>query len=121
MDKHGEAVYKTAPEDIYPTGGQGPCYHYGMFTCKGSTAYLTIFYYPDDYIIISKVGPEIRSAELLTTGEKLRVEPMTNARWKISGLPAEPPCDLAPVIRIDFSSAPYLLEFNDDKWLDGKI
>jgi len=59
------------------------------------------------------------SAELMTTGESLIVEPMKNARWKISGLPAAPPDDLAPVIKIEFEDAPYQLSFADAKWLDG--
>lgn len=120
MEKHGEAIYGTKPEGIYKGANQGPCYQYGMFTCKGSVAYFTIFYYPGDYIIISKLGPKILSAELLTTGKPLKVEPMSNSRWKISGLPAEPPTDLAPVIKIEFAAPPYLLSFNDAKWLDGE-
>ncbi len=119
MEKHGEAIYGTSPEGIYGGPNQGPCYQYGMFTCKGSTAYFTVFYYPGDYIVISKVGPEILSAELLTTGEPLQVERMKNSRWKVSGLPAEPPRDLAPVIKIEFASPPYLLKFNGADWLDG--
>ncbi len=115
---HGEAVYGTQPEGIYPVANQGPCYQYGMFTCKGNIAYLTIFYYPGDYLVISKVGPDILSAELMATGQKLRVESMSNARWKLSGLPADPPGVLAPVIKIAFSAPPYVLEFNDAKWLD---
>ncbi|HKJ84949.1 MAG TPA: hypothetical protein VKA06_02680, partial [Spirochaetia bacterium] len=59
-------------------------------------------------------------AELLTTGEALSVEPMTNARWKIGGLPAEPPCDLAPVIKIEFESEPHLLHFDNASWLDAE-
>ena len=120
MSKHGEAVYNTKPEGIYTTPNQGPCYQYGMFTCRGNTAYLHLFYYPGDYVIISKVGPDIRSAELLTTGEPLRVESISNARWKISGLPSTPPGDLAPVVKIEFAAPPYMLTFSDAKWLDGE-
>lgn len=121
LQTHGDAVFGTSPERIYPTPNQGPCYQYGMFTCKGSTAYLVLFYYPGDYVVISKVGPAIRSAELMTTGEPLTVAPMSNARWKISGLPEAPPCDLAPVIRIEFEAPPYLLTYSGADWLDGKL
>jgi hypothetical protein len=89
-----------------------------MFTTNDNIAYLTIFYYPGDYIIISKLGPAIRTATLMCTGEALQVTPMRNARWKISGLPDEPPCDLAPVIKIEFESAPYLLTHTDGSWLE---
>lgn len=120
LERHGEAVYGTSPEGIYPTANQGPCYHYGMFTCKGNIAYFVLFYYPGGDVVVSKIGPAIRSAELLTTGEPLTVEPMSNARWRISGLPASPPGDLAPVIRIEFEAPPFLLKFAGAAWLDGK-
>ena len=61
-----------------------------------------------DYVVISKIGPKILNAELMTTGQPLTVEPMSNARWKISGLPTAPPDDLAPVIKIEFEYAPYM-------------
>lgn len=61
----------------------------------------------------------VRSATMLCTGEELTVEPMRNARWKISGLPETPPCDLAPVIKIEFEAPPYLLTHNDGSWLNG--
>ena len=120
LSKHGEAVYGTRPEGIYPVANQGPCYHYGMFTCRGNTAYFIIFYYPGDYVILSQIGPRVLSAELMTTGQRLTVEPLSNSRWKLSGLPKSPPADLAPVIKIEFESPPHLLEFTDAKWLDGK-
>lgn len=121
MQTHGEAVYGTSPEGIYPQANQGPCYQYGMFTCKRNIAYFVLFYYPGEYVVISKLGPAIRSAELMTTGEPLTVEPMSNARWKISGLPISPPGDLAPVIRIEFEAPPYVLKFSGAQWLDGKF
>ena len=121
MEKHGEAVYGTSPEGIYPEANQGPCYQYGMFTCKSNIAYLVLFYYPGDYVVISKLGPDIKSAELMTTGEPLDVKPMSNARWKISGLPMSPPGDLAPVIKIEFAAPPYRLQLSGAQWLDGEF
>jgi alpha-L-fucosidase len=120
MERHGEAVYGTRPEGIYDQPNQGAAYHYGMFTCRGKIAYFTIFYYPGDYVLLTHIGPAVRKAELLTTGEELKVEAISNDRWKISGLPSEPPCDLAPVIKIEFESAPYLKTFRGADWLDGK-
>ncbi len=121
MSKHGEAIYGTRPEGIYRDANQGPCYHYGMFTCKGATAYMTLFYYPEEYVIISRVGPGIKSATLLTTGDELTVEPLRNHRWCISGLPQTPPDPVAPVLKIEFESAPYQLSFDPDGWLDGRM
>ncbi len=120
LDRHGEAIYATRPTGVYPPGrGQGPCCHYGWFTCKGSTAYLSLFYYPGDGLVISRVGPAIRSATLLTTGRELTVEAMSNARWRLTGLPENPPDPLAPVVKIEFESEPHLLAQTDASWLDG--
>ena len=121
MERHGEAIYGTRPTGIYLDAGQGPTYHYGMFTCRGATAYLTLFYYPEEYVIVSRVGPAIRSAELLTTGAPLRVEALSNARWRISGLPVEPPDPLAPVVKIEFDGPPYALAYDADGWLEGRM
>jgi alpha-L-fucosidase len=118
---NGEAVYGTKPEGIYPSANQGPCYQYGMFTCKKSTAYFILFYYPGDYVIVSRIGPGIKSAELLATGEKLKVTPLTNKRWKIEGLPENPPGTLAPVIKLEFASEPYCLSYSGSEWLDGNL
>jgi len=120
MQAYGEAVYDTAPTGIYEEPGQGASYHYGMLTCSGSTAYMTLFYYPPDPLVISRIGPGIRSARMLATGEELSVEPMRNARWKISGLPAEPPKPAPPVMKIEFDGPPHLLKYSGAKWLDGE-
>ncbi len=122
MRKHGEAVYGARPERIYPPRGraQGPMFHYGMWTCKGATAYFTFFYYPGEELIISKIGPAVRRAELLTTGEKLGVEPISNGRTRLTGLPADPPDPLAPVVKVEFEAPPYALTELPAEWLDGQ-
>ena len=32
-------------------------FHYGMWTCRGNTGYLTLFAYPGETIVLSKIGP----------------------------------------------------------------
>lgn len=123
MDTHGEAIYGTQPEKIYRQGGgrvQGPMFHYGMWTCKGRTAYFTMFYYPGEELVVSKVGPEIVSAELLTTGKKLDLEPLRNGRTLISGLPPHPPGLLAPVVKVEFKGTPHAVHPSGASWLDGE-
>jgi alpha-L-fucosidase len=122
MRKHGEAVYGTRPEGIYDLSRgrvQGPVFHYGMWTCKGRTAYLTLFYYPGEEIVIARMAPGIRSAVLLTTGEPLEVKPLCNQRMLLRGLPARPPDPLAPVIRVEFEGPPAARPVWDARWLDG--
>jgi alpha-L-fucosidase len=120
LDLHGEAVYGTRPEGIY-TSNQGPMYHYGMWTCKGSTAYFSIFRYPGSELIVSKIAPGIKSAELLTTGQKLELEPMSNSRTKIKGLPADPPDPLAPVVKVEFEAPPRGINTTGAEWLWGEF
>jgi len=122
MQKHGEAVYGTRPERIYPPRGhaQGPMFHYGMWTCKGSTAYFTMFYYPGQELVVSKVGPRLRSAQLLTTDEPLDMEPLCNQRTLLKGLPSNPPDPLAPVVKVEFEGPPFALTELKAEWLDGQ-
>ena len=124
MKKHGEAVHGTRPEGIYgSTKGhvQGPMFHYGMWTCKGSTGYISLFYYPEDHLVVSKIGPRVRTATLLSTGEKLAVEETTNGRTLIKGLPAEPPDPLAPVIKVEFEGPPFAVTEIGEEWLEGTM
>ena len=122
MRVHGEAVYGTRPQRIYNLAAgrvQGAVFHYGMWTCKGRTAYLTIFRYPGGELVISKVGPKVLSATLLTTGQPLELVPLSNSRTLLRGLPSEPPDPLAPVVRVEFESEPYELTTTGAEWLDG--
>ena len=122
LSVNGDAVYGTRPEGIYDLSYgrvQGPMFHYGMWTCKGKTAYFTLFYYPGETLVVSKIGPEILSASLVSTGEELSVEAASNSRTLISGLPATPPDPVAPVIRVEFVSPPYAITDIGSEWLDG--
>jgi alpha-L-fucosidase len=119
---HGEAVYRTRPGGIYDLSlgrVQGPMFHYGMWTCHGKTGYLTLFYYPGDRLVLSKIGPRPTQATLLTTGEPLRLEAVSNGRTVICGLPASCPDPLAAVIRVEFESSPYAITHLDADWLEG--
>lgn len=124
MAKHGEAVYGTRPEGIYDLSGgrvQGPMFHYGMWTCRGQTGYLTLFYYPGERLVLSKLAPEAVRAELLTTGDRLRVRATSNARTLIEGLPPDPPGPIAPVVKVEFAGPPYAVTSIGAEWLDGTM
>jgi alpha-L-fucosidase len=122
LSVHGEAVYGTRPAAIYDlTVGrvQGPMFHYGMWTCRDNVGYLTLFYYPGETVLISKVGPRPKRARLLTTGEPLSLEPASNGRTVIRGLPAVCPDPLAAVIEVEFEGPPYAITEIDADWLEG--
>jgi len=119
IERNGEAVFDTAGDRITLGKGQGACYHYGMFTTNGSTAYLTLFYYPRDYVIISKIAGTLKTASILGTGQELEIEPLANQRYKLSGLPREMPDELAAVLKLEFASPPTTLAWSGADWLDG--
>lgn len=121
LQRHGEAVFHTTGDSICNGEGQGPCFHYGMFTTNRTAAYLTLFFYPRDYLIMSKVGGGLKSATLLTTGQPLQIEPLRNQRYRISGLPREMPDDLAAVIKLEFENEPHMLAWSGASWLDGEL
>jgi len=122
--KHGEAVYGTAPAEIYNLKAghvQGAMYHYGMWTCRGNSAYFSMFRYPGSELVISKIAPKPTSAVLLTTGKKLALEPLSNSRTLVSGLPETPPDPLAPVIKVEFEHPPKAIETPGAGWLSGSF
>jgi len=124
LQMHGEAVYGTQPEAVYDLAKehvQGPMFQYGMWTCRQNIAYLTLFYYPGSSVTVSKIGPRIRSATLLTTGQKLELTDASNGRIIISGLPDDPPDPLAPVLRVEFEGPPYAVTEIGAEWLDGTM
>jgi alpha-L-fucosidase len=124
LERNGEAVYGTRPEGIYDLSRgrvQGPAFHYGMWTCRGRTGYLTLTYYPGTELTVAKLQPGIRSAELLVGGEKLRVQGISNRRTRIGGLPPESPDPLATVIKVEFEDRPSALPARNAKWLDGEF
>ncbi len=121
LGHNGEAVFGTSMDTISRGGNQGACYHYGMFTSRGTTSYLTLFFYPRDYMIMSKVGGGLKSATILSTGQRLKIEPLRNHRYRISGLPMQMPDPLATVLKLEFESVPYTLAWSGADWLDGKL
>jgi len=124
LARHGEAIYGTRPGAVYDFSQgrvQGPMFHYGMWTCRGTTGYLTLFYYPGETLVVSKVGPRIRSATLLTTGQPLQLEPAPNDRMLLRGLPETSPDPLATVVKVEFDGAPFGVAEFGGEWLDGRF
>jgi alpha-L-fucosidase len=122
LEVHGAAVYGTRPTAIYDLSRgrvQGPMFHYGMWTCRGNKGYLTLFYYPGETVVLSKVGPRPQRARLLTTGAPLGLESASNGRTVIGGLPATCPDPLAAVIEVEFEGPPYAITQIDADWLEG--
>ncbi|OHD54385.1 MAG: hypothetical protein A2096_14975 [Spirochaetes bacterium GWF1_41_5] len=123
LRKHGEAIFGTSPGLIYGKNGmpQGPMFQYGMWTCRGNTGYFIFTYYSGEELIVSKIAPGIKSAVLLTTGQKLVLEKTTNGRTIIKGLPSTPPDALAAVIKAEFEGPPKMIKKYTADWLEGNF
>ncbi|MGB2938451.1 MAG: alpha-L-fucosidase [Phycisphaerae bacterium] len=115
---NGEAVYGSRrcflPNDRWP-GGQ-----HGMWTRKGKTAYLHVFRWPGDRLVVPLVETKALSATILATGKQVRVRQEHNGRLVLSGLPKRPPHPIVTVIKIRFASEPRLIGEKDKAaWLTG--
>jgi alpha-L-fucosidase len=75
------------------------------FTRRGSTLYIHVYYWPGEVITIGGVTTRIRSAKLLSTGEKVSFT-QKDRQLILSGLPHQGPDDLIPVIEVECDSEP---------------
>jgi len=95
LEVHGEAIYVSEPGDVceFVT--------YGHQIRKGNYLYLVIrFWDGRDTLTLAGLKTPVRRATLLTTGQELSFEQEPD-RLTITGLPAEPPTDLFPVIKLE--------------------
>ncbi len=87
---HRDAIHNMRRSDLY--GGT-----YGMAAQKGGKTYLYAHFWPGRELVIVDAPEGFRTARILTTGEKARVE-YRDHRLVISGLPAKAPDPLCTVI-----------------------
>ena len=116
---NGEAIYGSRrcalPDDTLPGG------EHGLWTRKGSAAYLHVFRWPGETLIVPLVDTRVLSAEVLATGRKARVRQEYNGRLVISGLPKRPPDPNVSVIKIRFAGEPRTrVETDKAAWLRGE-
>ena len=94
LEVHGEAVYGTEGGDITEF------LTYGRQTVKGNNLYLIFrFWDGNPEIRLADLTTKVKSAELLTTGQKLEFEQKGEEIF-IRGLPKERPTALFPVIKL---------------------
>lgn len=93
---HGEAIYGT--ERILPNWWDAP--GFGRITTKGNHAYLVIQdWHGNGSITTTSLANEVRSAELLATGQPLPVK-REGRRVILSDLPIHPPSPYLNVIKL---------------------
>lgn len=101
LARHGEAIYGAHASDRFIEAVT-----FGRVTRKGDTLYLIIRFYPPDGVLrLPGLATDIATATLLTTGQRLPVARYEGG-WVLTGLPAESPDPLFPVIRLELAGPP---------------
>ncbi|XHR31080.1 MAG: alpha-L-fucosidase [Chthoniobacteraceae bacterium] len=99
---NGEAIYGTERGDF------SEFVTYGLQTRRGNNLYLIYRFWPGNATAhIAGIATPCRKAVLVSDGRTIDVR-QTRDGLELSGLPATPPCDLFPVIRLEFDEAPQL-------------
>jgi len=99
----GESIYGSERCEL--DGGM-----LGIFTAKGTTAYLHMFRYPGTVAAIAGVANKVKSARLLGSKRKLKVERGVDGRVIVKGLPATPPNRYDSVIAFKLDGRPRLIK-----------
>jgi len=104
MQVHGESIYGS---QRCPFGGG----MIGMWTAKGNHAYLHVLRWPGEEACVTNVGNKIKSATVLATGTKAKVQQLPDGRLFLRGLPKSPPDKHDAVIKLVLDGPP--------KWQQG--
>jgi alpha-L-fucosidase len=92
LDKYGDSIYET---EAGPGGGAA-----GFCTQKGKTIYLHTLWWPGTKVALPRIKEPVKSAKILSTGQKLTVAKTKDGRLQLSGLPSAPPDYTNTVIQI---------------------
>lgn len=113
MALHGEAIYASEPGEVCEF------ITYGRQTRKGNNLYLVIrFWDRRPMLTLAGLATPVQRATLLTTGQELRFA-QKDGYLTIEGLPADPPTDLFPVIRLECAGPPQPCSWAADRLWQG--
>lgn len=110
---HGEAIYSTQAGDV------SEFVTYGHQTRRGNNLYLIFRFWPGNPTSrLAGIATPCKRATLLSTGQSLSFECGPDGIL-LQGLPIEPPCELFPVIRLEFDEPPQLYPWAQKRLWDG--
>ena len=79
----------------------------GLTTAKGNNAYIHVFRWPkQDEVVVPGIKNKIKSATILSTGQRAIVETGSNCRTFFKGLPKSPPDPYDTVIELALEGKP---------------
>jgi len=84
----------------------------GAYTAKGNVVYAHVFRWPiQGEIILLDIANKIEKAFILTTGQELEVEYLSEYRIRLKGLPRRPPHPYDTVIKLILDGKPRACEY----------
>ena len=98
MEKNGDTIYTAEPCQVKRSA-------YALFTRKGNTLYMHVYFWPGDYVAISGLKAQVKSARLHASGKTLKFD-QDRFRTRFTGLPASAPDDPLTTIAIECDSEP---------------
>lgn len=113
LQVHGEAVYATERGDL------SEFVTLGYQTQRETSLYLIFRFWPHSTTArVAGIATPCRRAMLVSTGTPVSVRQADDA-LVLEGLPIAPPCDLFPVIRLDFDQPPELHDWARERLWEG--
>lgn len=113
LQSNGEAIYGTQRGDLteFVT--------YGYQTMRGNSLFLIFRFWPhEETARVAGIASPCLRATILSTGREIPVENSPDGLI-LRGLPVATPCDLFPVIRLDFSGAPEVFSWARERLWSG--
>jgi len=113
MAVHGEAIYGSDAGEVCEF------ITYGRQTKKGNNLYLIIRFWDGcPTLTLAGLKTRVNKAVLLTTGQELDFRQRRD-HLTLRGLPAEPPTDLFPVIKLECDGPPEACDWAVDRLWSG--
>ena len=107
LEKNGQSIYGCSDA---PLGfAANMC---GITTIKDNLAYLHIFRWPGDTLILTGIKNKVYSAKILSSGKKLKIYKDKYDRTIISNLPSNPPDKYDTVIVIELDGNPQTIDYS---------
>ncbi|MGP8156791.1 MAG: alpha-L-fucosidase [Candidatus Acidiferrales bacterium] len=79
--------------------------NYASFTRKGNTLYMHVHFWPGDYVAITGLMAQVKSARMLSTGHEVKFQ-QDRFRVRLTGLPVEAPDYPVSTIAIECDAEP---------------
>lgn len=113
LEVHGEVVYDSERGDVCEMITRG------YQVVKGNTLYLVLrFWDRRPELRLAGLATRVKSAELLSNGQALEVEQQGDV-VHLRGLPADPPTQLFPVIKLECAEEPQASDWAVDRLWGG--